>query len=55
MKETTRRFQLSGSEEQMKALAEVFKTRGKDLTRHDLYIILTTMEVAEGITEEDCL
>ena len=53
MKETTRRFKLSGTDDQIKELSEILRTRGKDLTRHDLYIILTAMEVADGFTDED--
>lgn len=55
MEQTLRRFTLAGTEDEIKCLADIFKTRGKDLTRHDLYIILSTMDIADGFDEEDFL
>lgn len=55
VKDTFRRIKFVGTPEQAKSLAEVFETRGKDLTRHDLYTILTALKVGDGFAEEDFL
>lgn len=52
---TFRRFCFKGTGEQLNQFSELMKTRGKELTRHDLYLIVTCLSVNEGFTERDFL